>query len=87
MLPSSTPIMIFSNSLLLLFGVVTADLLITSPAGGETWSGLNNQYTVTWIESNIVPLISDLESYIIVLYAGSNDSYVRCHFPLHLLPI
>jgi hypothetical protein len=58
------------------FGVVVADVLITYPAGGEVLSGLN-QYTVTWTESNVVPLISDLDSYTIFLYAGTNENYVR----------
>jgi hypothetical protein len=57
------------------FGVVAADVLITYPAGGEVLSGLN-QYTVTWTESNVVPLISDLDSYTIFLYAGTNENYV-----------
>jgi len=73
---SLTPVMIFLKLLLSLFSVVAADLLITYPAGGETLTG-DNEYTVTWMESNIVPIISDLDSYTIFLYAGSNDNYVR----------
>lgn len=57
------------------FGVVAADVLITYPAGGEVLSGLN-EYTVTWTESNVIPLISDLDSYKIFLCAGTNENYV-----------
>lgn len=57
------------------FGVYAADVLITYPAGGEVLSGLN-EYTVTWTESNVIPLISDLDSYKLFLYAGTNENYV-----------
>jgi hypothetical protein len=69
-----------------LFGAVAADVLITHPAGGETLSGINN-ITITWIESNIVPFISDLGSYTIVLYMGTNDNYVSSHPSFHDLPL
>jgi hypothetical protein len=61
-----------------LLSVVAADIFITTPGGGETLSGVND-YTITWVESNIVPLISDLDSYTIFLYAGTNDNYVSLH--------
>ena len=64
-----------------LFGVVAADVLITYPAGGEVLSGIQD-YTVTWEESNIVPVISDLGSYTIFLYAGTNENYVCPHPPV-----
>lgn len=69
-----------------LFGAVAADVLITYPAGGETLSGVNNN-TITWIESNIVPFISDLDSYTIGLYMGTNDNYVSSHPSFHALPL
>jgi hypothetical protein len=71
---------------ILLFGAVAADVLITYPAGGETLSGVNDN-TITWIESNIVPTISNLDSYTIVLYMGDNDNYVRYHPSFHNLPL
>jgi hypothetical protein len=61
------------------FGVVAADVLITYPAGGQVLSGFL-QFSVTWKESNVVPVISDLDSYTIYLYAGTNENYV-CHQP------
>jgi hypothetical protein len=72
------PNIIISVMAVLLFNFATAELLITYPAGGETLSGLSD-YTITWIESNIVPLISDLDSYTMFLYAGTNDNYVCLH--------
>jgi len=63
---------------LMFFGVVAADVLVTYPAGGEVLSGFE-EYTITWTESNIVPVISDLDSYIIFLHAGTNENYVCTH--------
>jgi hypothetical protein len=79
-------IMMLSFFTVSLFGAVAADVLITYPAGGETLSGVNNN-TITWIESNIVPFISDLGSYTIVLYMGTNDNYVSSHPSFHDLQL
>jgi hypothetical protein len=65
---------------LMFFGVVAADVLVTYPAGGEVLSGFE-EYTITWTESNMVPVISDLDSYIIFLHAGTNENYVCTHSP------
>jgi hypothetical protein len=79
-------IMMLSFFTVSLIGAVAADVLITYPAGGETLSGVNN-ITITWIESNIVPFISDLGSYTIILYMGTNDNYVSSHSSFHDLPL
>lgn len=59
------------------FGVVRGDVLITYPKGGEVLDfSAKNMYNVTWMESNIVPLIEDLGEYTMVLYAGTNENFV-----------
>lgn len=57
------------------FGVAAADVLFTYPRGGEVLSA-GSYYNITWIESNIVPLIEDLELFTIVLYSGPNSNIV-----------
>jgi len=60
-----------------LFGVARGDVLITYPKGGELLDvSAENIYNVTWMESNIVPLIEDLGEYTMVLYAGTNENFV-----------
>jgi hypothetical protein len=60
-----------------LFCVVLGDVLITYPKGGEVLDfSSQNVYDVTWMESDVVPLIKDLEEYTMVLYTGTNDNFV-----------
>jgi hypothetical protein len=69
-----------------LFGVAAADVLFTYLRGGEVLSA-ESYYNITWMESNIVPLIEDLELFTIVLYSGPNSNIVSSNpqlVPSHL---
>jgi hypothetical protein len=75
-----TPMLLLHTSSL--FCVVLGDVLITYPEGGEVLDfSSQNVYDVIWMESNIVPLIEDLEEYTMVLYAGTNDNFVSFCLP------
>ncbi|KAH8805608.1 Ser-Thr-rich glycosyl-phosphatidyl-inositol-anchored membrane family-domain-containing protein [Xylogone sp. PMI_703] len=51
--------------------LVIADVSITAPAAGASVPG-GTTFTITWTDSNSAPSISDLTSYQIFLYSGSN---------------
>jgi hypothetical protein len=66
-------------------GVAVADVFFSTPASGAVvYAG--DPFTLSWEESNLVPLIEDFISYKIFLCFGTNETYVRLssHF---LMPI
>jgi Ser-Thr-rich glycosyl-phosphatidyl-inositol-anchored membrane family len=57
---------------LALLAIAHADVQFTSPAAGAVLP-VGIPLTITWIESGITPLISELSSYQLYLCAGGND--------------
>lgn len=62
--------------LLMLLQSVTGDVSISQPLTGQTFevSGSSASVQITWIESNAVPLLTDITSYTFVLCSGSNSN-------------
>jgi hypothetical protein len=54
-----------------IFPLAFADVEFTTPAAGGSTAG-GTAFTVTWKDSGIAPSISDLSSYSLFLYSGSN---------------
>lgn len=57
--------------LLISVSAVLGDVVFTSPAPGASVAG-GSTFTVTWKDSGVAPLITDLLSYNLLLYSGSN---------------
>jgi hypothetical protein len=58
--------------LLLFFKLCLADILFTSPSPGSVQAN-GAPLSISWVESGLSPLISELSSYQIFLCAGGND--------------
>lgn len=67
---------ILLSSLFISAPLTFGDVIFQTPGAGLEYPG-GTAFTVTWIDSGIAPSISDLTSYVLELYTGSNAAPVR----------
>ncbi|CEP20710.1 KRE9 [Cyberlindnera jadinii] len=69
----------FALCLLSLFTCVVGDVSISNPTKGQTFavSGSSVSVTVTWIESNADPLLTDMNKYTFLVCTGPNSD-INC---------